>query len=104
MGVELTEADAGVEHAVAMGNEVVVRLEENRTTGFRWQLTDLPDGVVCTEDAFEPPSSSRVGQGGTRTFRLRATAAGAHRVSAQLRRSWEQGAAARSVVFLLRVN
>ena len=102
--MELTEADAGVEHAVAVGEELVVRLDENRTTGFRWELTDLPDGVVCVEDAFQPPSSPRPGEGGTRVFRLRATAAGLHRVSARLCRSWEQGPAARSVQFLLRVN
>jgi inhibitor of cysteine peptidase len=101
--VELTEADAGVERAVAVGDDVVVRLEENRTTGFRWNL-DLPDGVALVDDAFEAPSPGRPGQGGVHCFRLRAAGPGQYRLAAGLRRSWGDGDPQRTVEFPIRVS
>jgi inhibitor of cysteine peptidase len=91
--VELTEADAGGEHALGVGQEAVLRLPENRTTGYRWQVS-APDGVQVEDGGFEPAPSGAPGAGGTRTFRLRATVAGTHPVTAGLRRSWESGGAA----------
>ena len=102
--MELTEADAGVEQALAVGDEVVLRLAENRTTGFRWDLGDLPDGMALVDDGFEAPSPGRPGQGGVRCLRLRATAPGEHRVSAGLRRSWEEGGPQRTLEFPIRVS
>jgi inhibitor of cysteine peptidase len=102
--VELTEADAGTERAVPVGEELVVRLDENRTTGFSWRLADLPRGVTLVDDGYESPSPGRPGQPGTRCFRLRATEAGEHRLAATLGRSWESGAGARSVEFRLRAH
>ena len=91
--VELTEADAGGEHALGVGQEVVLRLPENRTTGYRWQLA-VPEGVDLTDDGHAPAASGAPGAGGVRTFRLRPTAPGTHRVTAALRRSWESPEAA----------
>jgi predicted secreted protein len=102
--VELTEADAGVEQALGVGEELVVRLPENRTAGFRWQMADLPDGVALVEDGFEAPATERPGQGGVHTFRLRPTGPGEYRVAAGLRRSWGGGAPERTVEFPLRVS
>jgi predicted secreted protein len=102
--VELTEADAGVERAVSVGDDVVVRLQENRTTGFRWRLHDLPAGVTLVDDGFEEPDPGRPGQGGVHSFRLRATDPGQYRVAAGLQRSWAGGAPARTVEFPLRVS
>lgn len=101
--MELTEADAGLERAVAVGDDVVLRLEENRTTGFRWNL-DLPDGVALVDDGFEAPSPGRPGQGGVHRFRLRATGPGEYRVAAGLRRSWGGGDPQRTMEFPLRVS
>ena len=89
--MELTESDAGAEHALGVGQHFVVRLTENRTTGYRWHLALPEDGVVLEDDTFEPDASGRPGKGGVRTFRLRATKAGTHRLAASQRRSWESG-------------
>jgi inhibitor of cysteine peptidase len=86
--IELTSSDAGGEHALGVGEEVVLRLPENRTTGYSWQLA-VPDGVAVADDGYAPGPSGAPGAGGVRTFRLRPTAPGAHRVTAGLRRSWE---------------
>ena len=92
--MELTESDAGAEHAVDVGQELVVRLKENRTTGFRWHLALPGDAVVLDEDRFDADPSGRSGAGGVHTFRLHATRPGAHRVGAMLQRSWGAGDAA----------
>jgi len=102
--VELTEADSGVERAVAVGDDVVVRLAENRTTGFRWELDDLPAGVTLVDDAFEAPDPGRPGQGGVHSFRMRATGPGQYRVAAGLRRSWGGDGPQRTVEFPIRVS
>jgi predicted secreted protein len=100
--VELTEADSGAEHSVGVGQELVVRLPENRTTGYRWHLS-LPDGdgVVVDDDRFEPDATGRAGAGGTRTFRLRPTRPGTHRVGAERRRPWEAEGTGSRVEFTL---
>jgi predicted secreted protein len=88
--VELTEPDAGSEHSIGVGQELIVRLQENRTTGYQWQLTIPPDGLALDDDAYEA-ATDRPGSGGIRTFRLHATGPGTHRLGAALRRSWESG-------------
>jgi predicted secreted protein len=103
--VELTESDAGGEHALGVGQEVVLRLPENRTTGYRWELA-VPDGVAVEDDGYEAAPSGAPGAGGTRRFRLRPTVAGCHRVTAGLRRSWQRstGPAPGDLEFHLRTS
>lgn len=99
--MELTDADAGAQRSVGVGQDVVVRLPENRTTGYRWSF-DLPEeGLELADDSYTPPDPGRPGAGGIRTVRLRVTRVGTHRVGAALRRSWESGGAGRRVEFTL---
>lgn len=91
--MELTEADAGGETAVGVGEDVVLRLEENRTTGYSWQLS-VPDELAVLEDTFDIGTATAPGAAGVRTFRLRPAAPGVHRVAVALRRSWEAAPAA----------
>lgn len=92
MTLELTGSDAGGECTLGVGQEVVLRLPENRTTGYRWQVI-APDGVQVEDAGFEPAPSEVPGAPGTHTFRLRPTVAGTHQVAAGLRRRWEPGGA-----------
>ncbi len=85
--MELTEADAGAERDVAVGSDVVVRLQENATTGFRWRLASPPGGLEPTGDDYQ--AGDVPGAGGVRRFTLRAAGPGSYRVRAELRRSWE---------------
>jgi predicted secreted protein len=88
--VELTESDAGAERSVDVGQELVVRLPENRTTGYRWQLS-VPPALSVDDDSYEAAEPGRPGSGGTRIVRLRPTEPGTHRLGAALRRPWETG-------------
>lgn len=102
--MELTEADLPGEHALAVGEDLVVRLGENRTTGYRWRPAGLPDDVALVDDAFAAPAPGRPGQGGVHTFRLRPTAPGEHRVRLEFGRSWGSAAPERTVEFTLRAR
>lgn len=102
--MELTDADAGAERLVGVGQDLVVRLPENRTTGYRWHLSLPEEGLEATDDAYEAPAGIRPGAGGTRTVRLRATRPGTHRLVAELRRSWEGEGSGRRLEFTLRAG
>jgi inhibitor of cysteine peptidase len=102
--MELSDADVPGEHDLSVGEELVVRLQENPTTGFRWRLAELPDAVTVAEDGFEAQAPERHGHGGVHTFRLRPTAPGEYRVAAALGRSWGSAAPERTVEFTVRVS
>jgi predicted secreted protein len=102
--MELTESDVRGEHALGVGEELVLRLEENPTTGFRWQPADLPEGLTVADDGFVPPMQARPGQAGVHTFRVRPTAPGEYRVAIALGRSWGAQPPDRSLEFTVRVS
>ena len=76
-----------------VGDEVLVRLPENPSTGYRWELDASRGGLELAEDTYVGPRGSTVGGAGERHFRLRATGEGAAQVQLRLARSWEDGAA-----------
>lgn len=84
--VELGEGVDAV--AVARGDVVVVRLPENPTTGYRWQV-DTGDGVSLVDDVGEPGGNAP-GSAGERILRLQADRPGTWPVVLRLSRPWEQ--------------
>lgn len=96
--ITLGESDAGRSHTVQVGDEVVVRLPENPTTGHRWHLTLPTEGLDAATDSFAAAAPARPGSGGTREFRLQASAPGTFRVGLAHKRSWEPTASAATVL------
>ena len=90
--VELSEPDSGGERSVAVGDDLVIRLIENRTTGYRWHLSAPGDAFAVVDDTYQPAESGLPGAPGMRTVRLRAAHPGSHELTAASRRSWESGA------------
>lgn len=87
--VELTKADDGTTITVSRGDEIVVRLDENPTTGYRWRVHGSEGGVVAAGDSFALAPNARFGTGGERTFRFRADQPGAARVELTRLQPWE---------------
>ena len=88
--IEISDSDAGSSHQLSPGEELCVRLPENPTTGYRWQLTQSGSGrLKLVEDRFEPGGSA-VGSAGHRALRFVAEKAGAVALEAVHRREWEQ--------------
>lgn len=102
--MELTESDLPGEHSLAVGDELVVRLPENRTTGYKWHLALPDEGLELADDSYEPPDPGKPGSGGTRTVRLRATSPGTHSAAAALRRPWEGEGTGRNLQFTVQAH
>jgi len=66
--IAMTEADSGKSVTLYPGDRLLVRLGENPSTGYHWDLlVNGPIGTVSTSDTFsEPPNT--VGAPGVRTF------------------------------------
>lgn len=93
--VTLTEADSGRSIAVAPGTQVILRLPENPSTGYRWQI---PSGVTIASDQFQEIGTG-AGAGGERMLTVVASTASV-RVVFELSRPWS-GSVAQSFVLEL---
>jgi predicted secreted protein len=89
--VELSESDSGGERSVAVGDDLVIRFTENRTTGYRWHLSAPGGAFTVIDDTYQPAESALPGAPGMRTVRVRATHPGSYELTAASRRSWESG-------------
>lgn len=87
----LTPAQHGSALRAALGDDVLLRLPENPTTGYRWVFS-LPAGLSQVADDYAAAGSAP-GSGGERVLHLRAAAPGQHVVTAVLNRAWDTGAA-----------
>ncbi len=86
--IALTQAHSGQTVAARPGDVVIIRLAENPTTGYRWEIAS---GPAPSGDEFSG-SSGAPGAAGERVLRFAVPPAGTMRVSAELRRAWEAGA------------
>lgn len=85
-----TEADSGKTVEAAIGDVLTIRLVENPSTGYLWQM-ELSAGLEQRSDTFIQPSASPglVGAPGTHEFTVAATAAGTQTIKATYSRPWE---------------
>lgn len=90
--VELSELDSdGDQQVVAVGDDLLIRLAENRTTGYRWYLSVPGEAFAVLDDTYQPAESGLPGAPGLRTVRLRATHPGSHELTATSRRPLASG-------------
>jgi inhibitor of cysteine peptidase len=86
--VELGPVDSGTRQAVRAGDELVVALPENPTTGYRWYPDVDTDALAQEEDHNEGPVERR-GAPGTRYLAFRALRPGPTRLRLIKKRPWE---------------
>jgi inhibitor of cysteine peptidase len=69
---------------------ITVRLAENPTTGFQWNLTTTP-GLRIIKDEYLPSDTSgkMVGSGGTHVWDISTEMLGQQEIRAVYKRSWE---------------
>lgn len=89
--ITLTAADADRRAVVAVGDDIQLVLDENRTTGFRWAIESISGPLTLVSSDFDPSGSERPGAGGHRRIVLRADAAGAGDATLRYERAWEAG-------------
>jgi inhibitor of cysteine peptidase len=91
--VELSGSDNGRSVELREGDEVLLRLAENPTTGFRWHI-DQAEGIEPAGEAFHLGRDPRIGSGGVHEFRFRRTGRGPGRLAL---RNWQPWAGESSV-------
>ena len=87
----LTEADANHKVRLEVGQELVLKLESNRSTGYSWSLTESENPVLTSlgKPTYKI-SRALPGAGGFETWRLRATKIGRETLRFEYRRPWEK--------------
>ncbi|NML13647.1 protease inhibitor I42 family protein [Azohydromonas caseinilytica] len=91
MPIEISAQDPGASHTLALGDELSLHLDENPTTGYRWQFTQSGAGeLALVDDRFVTGSAAPApGAGGQRVLRFVARKPGEVRLEVANRRAWE---------------
>jgi inhibitor of cysteine peptidase len=88
--ITIVQSDVGKTFAVRRGDLIVIRLAENPTTGYRWEVDMADDRVIALQGSdYAEANGAGIGGGGTRTFTFKAQAPGTVQVALRLRREWE---------------
>lgn len=90
--VKLDANDNGRQVELQKGQTLVITLESNPTTGYRWEVVEIDESILrqMGEAEFKPESEA-LGAGGTETFRFEATNAGQMALKLVYHRPWEEG-------------
>lgn len=83
-----TASDSGKTIMVKAGDTFTVKLDENPTTGYSWNLT-ADSGLQVKGDQYAPNSTSLMGSGGYHTWTIKAIKAGTYKVTGIYKRPWE---------------
>lgn len=90
----ITESDNGNTIHIKEGHLFFLKLKENPSTGYSWELS-LSDGLSQLSDKYYSPETSKtgggliVGAGGYHLWEIKAVAGGSQQVKAVYKRSWE---------------
>jgi len=88
--IELTRADSDKCFEVSTGDTIIVRLKENPTTGFCWNVEKGSEDIISLMSSdFALNSSSGVGGGGQRVLVFEAKKSGSGRLRIKHWREWE---------------
>jgi len=107
--VDVTEADNGGQVELELGKLLVVTLESNPSTGYRWEILENNESILkqfCevefkSSDTDEPPM---VGAGGWEIFRFKAVSTGQTTLELVYRRPWEDAEPLKTFSIQVTVN
>ena len=94
--VGLSAKDNGGQVEVAAGQTLVLTLESNPTTGYRWEVVEAKDAVLRQTGEAEFTVASQLdppppGTGGVEVFRFEAVEAGETLLELVYHRPWKEG-------------
>ena len=90
--IVVEEAHQGQTIRARIGDRIVVRLEENPTTGFLWSVLGDLEGCSASESHYRPFSSESIGGGGIRELAFTVDRAGSLPLHLAMRQPWESEA------------
>jgi inhibitor of cysteine peptidase len=84
------EEDRGRLIEVVQGSRVLLRLPENPSTGYRWELEPFEGNALKLQaDTYQPPSIMTPGAGGVRVIDFLSQSSGTVLLRLRLRRPWD---------------
>jgi len=96
------ESDNGMNKTLSLGTPFMVRLDENPTTGYSWNVS-VTSGLNITNDTYIPPTSGLIGAGGIHTWSVITTKTGLQEFSGIYMRSWENKTG-NETTYMLKIN
>jgi inhibitor of cysteine peptidase len=95
----VSERDNGRTIGARVGDTILLKLQENPSTGYTWTLSVTP-GLTVTRDQHSPSILRRMGAPGTHEWQIRVMQSGEQTISAVYSRAWEAEATGGKVVTL----
>ncbi len=93
----LTQADDGTTVTVQKGDEIIIQLPENPTTGYQWEANPFDESRVrLVRSVFAPAGHAAPGAGGIHTFTMIAQDTGIISIAFKNWRVWEGSGSIRS--------
>jgi inhibitor of cysteine peptidase len=93
--INLDDTHNNTQQEVVRGQELIVTLASNPSTGYRWEVAEADKAVLHQVGDAEfkssaPSNPPLVGAGGTETFRFESIGAGTTTLKLVYHRSWEK--------------
>jgi inhibitor of cysteine peptidase len=93
--VQLDESKVDGQIEIARGQSLVLTLDSNPTTGYRWEIAEMNTNVLRQEgdavlELSDAGNSSLVGAGGTESFHFAGVGAGKTNLKLIYHRAWEK--------------
>ncbi|UHG90293.1 protease inhibitor I42 family protein [Spirosoma oryzicola] len=87
--IQVTDSVSQETIAVAEGDQIELRLEENPTTGYRWEITQINnEQLTIVNNAYTLYESAGIGGGGIRTVHIHVLRVGTGQLVLENRQSW----------------
>lgn len=91
--ITVTQDDSGRKISMRPGEELLVRVHGNASTGYEWKLADTAQPVLAPSGAVQyerdPAPANHVGVGGVETWRFAAAGVGHQQLELRYQRPWE---------------
>jgi inhibitor of cysteine peptidase len=101
----LQESDAGRAIQVERGRRLTLRLDANRSTGYRWFVASSGNALSQLGEPFYTAEKAAAGGGGAEYWSFMPQRAGTQELRFEYRRPWEKDTpAARSLSFMVEVR
>ncbi|MGD1061280.1 MAG: protease inhibitor I42 family protein [Methanomassiliicoccales archaeon] len=88
--MHLRAKDSGRSIRVKPKDKIDLELVENLTTGFGWQMVQLPAFLELVDNDHVPEALPLCGSGGTRMWHFNVVGSGSGAFMLEYRRSWEK--------------
>jgi inhibitor of cysteine peptidase len=86
----LTAKDNGKSFSASLGNTIIIKIPENPTTGFRWELEEFDNNALeVQQSGFSAQSTTLTGSGGEKSFIIKTQKIGQTFIRLKLWRDWE---------------